>query len=511
MCGLVLVLCLCLCVVNSAKVLGVFPFGSASHYRAFEPLMLELARRGHNVTVYSPCPQKTKVPNFTDVNLEGTVMMLTNALPLDTFQGRSHSIFSDLYFLRSELDELEKVLQSNAVQDLISSNEKFDLVIAEYFNSELLLAFGHRFNAPYIAMSSCPLMPWADYLFSNPNNPSYIPVLFVPYSNRMSFVQRLTNTYTQLIALFGYRYLIMPKTQELVQKYFGEAAPSPDDLVKNASLLFVNTYFSLHGSQPFAKKIIETGGIHVKAPKKLPQDLEEFINNSQHGVVYFSLGSMLRGSSLKNETWKAFRDVFEKLPQRVLWKWEEDTMIDQPDNVKIVKWAPQQDILANENVKLFITHGGLLSITEAVSFGVPVVGIPVYGDQHRNMAAVEAAGVGMKININDLNFENIFHAVHTILNDPNYRTNAKQLAKRFTDRPMSPLDNAVYWTEYVMRHNGAPQLQSAASDLSWYQLLLLDVIAVTLAFITIITVLVIYVLKFLFINLPPLFSKIKQD
>lgn len=270
-CGLVPVLCLCLCVADSAKVLGVFPFGSASHYIAFEPLMLELAHRGHNVTVYSPFPQKTKVPNFTDFNLKGSVKILSNALPFNTFQGRSHTIFDDFYFLRSELYQLEKVLQSDAMQDLISSNEKFDLVVAEYFNSEVLLAFGHRFNAPYIAMSSCPLMPWASYLFANPSNPSYVPVLFVPYSNHMSFVQRLTNAYRQLIALLGYRYYIMPRTQELVQKYFGETAPSPDDLVKNTSLLFVNTYFSFHGSQPFSKKIIETGGIHVKAPKKLPQ------------------------------------------------------------------------------------------------------------------------------------------------------------------------------------------------------------------------------------------------
>lgn len=43
---------------------------------------------------------------------------------------------------------------------------------------------------------------------------------------------------------------------------------------------------------------------------------------------------------------------------------------------------------------------------------------------------------------------------------------------------MSPLDTAVYWTEYVIRHRGAPHLKSAAVDLAWYQYLLLDVIAV---------------------------------
>ena len=71
--------------------------------------------------------------------------------------------------------------------------------------------------------------------------------------------------------LIGYRYYLMPKTQEIAQKYFGTMAPSPVDLVKNVSLLFTNTYFGFQGSHPFAKKVIEIGGIHVKPAKRLPQ------------------------------------------------------------------------------------------------------------------------------------------------------------------------------------------------------------------------------------------------
>jgi glucuronosyltransferase len=34
----------------------------------------------------------------------------------------------------------------------------------------------------------------------------------------------------------------------------------------------------------------------------------------------------------------------------------------------------------------------------------------------------------------------------------------------------------VFWTEYVIRHKGAPHMRSAALDLTWYQYFLLDVI-----------------------------------
>jgi glucuronosyltransferase len=42
---------------------------------------------------------------------------------------------------------------------------------------------------------------------------------------------------------------------------------------------------------------------------------------------------------------------------------------------------------------------------------------------------------------------------------------------------MSPLDTAIFWTEYVIRHGGATHMRSAALDLAWYQYLLIDVIA----------------------------------
>lgn len=45
------------------------------------------------------------------------------------------------------------------------------------------------------------------------------------------------------------------------------------------------------------------------------------------------------------------------------------------------------------------------------------------------------------------------------------------------DRPIKPLDNAVYWVEYVIRHQGAPHLRYPGMDLTWYQRHLLDVVA----------------------------------
>jgi len=64
--------------------------------------------------------------------------------------------------------------------------------------------------------------------------------------------------------------------------------------------------------------------------------------------------------------------------------------------------------------------------------------------------------------------------------------NAKTASKIFKDRPISPANLVVYWTEYVIRHKGAPHLTSHAINLSWYQYLLLDLIALILVFIIVV-------------------------
>jgi glucuronosyltransferase len=56
--------------IGGAKVLGVFPFPVRSHLIVQKPLMLELARRGHEVTVVSSFPENKVIPNYTDIALK---------------------------------------------------------------------------------------------------------------------------------------------------------------------------------------------------------------------------------------------------------------------------------------------------------------------------------------------------------------------------------------------------------------------------------------------------------
>ena len=66
-----------------------------------------------------------------------------------------------------------------------------------------------------------------------------------------------------------------------------------------------------------------------------------------------------------------------------------------PANVRIEGYVPQIAVL--EQAAAFITHGGFNSTKEALSLGIPLVVIPISGDQPYTAERVEALGLGRRV------------------------------------------------------------------------------------------------------------------
>jgi len=245
------------------------------------------------------------------------------------------------------------------------------------------------------------------------------------------------------------------------------------------SLVFINSHFVSDKSNPIPSNIVRIGGIHLKPEKELPKDILKFIEDSPHGVILLTFGTIMKLSSLPNETLKSIKGVLSNLPQRVLLKYEGE-MEDKPKNVFTSKWLPQRDILKHPNMKLFISHGGISGLYEAVDAGVPVLGFPLFSDQHRNIDNLVESGMAKSMDINSLTKDEFQKNIIELLGNENYTKNAKIASNIFKDRPMSPNESVVFWTEYVIRHNGAPHLKSQGLNLKWYQYFLLDVLAAML-------------------------------
>ncbi|XP_049825391.1 UDP-glycosyltransferase UGT5-like isoform X1 [Aethina tumida] len=463
--------------VRSYNILAVFIHPGKSHLQMFLPLMKKLAEKGHNVTVLSHDNSEIKLENYNAVNLNGKVNLLLHSLQVGEIQNdRWEKYRSPIRFAYSGNNSCQAGLSLDRIQAFIRSNQSFDIIVAEFFNSDCNLGFALKHRIPIIGISSTNLLPWMYERVGNPNNPAYMPNIFLMHSDRMNFLERVENTVVMFIHTLYYDYIINKNDQVLIKKYFGHNLPSLHEAMFNTSLILVNSHFSLHFSKPLVPNIIEVGGLHIGLVKRLPQNIEKWIDESTEGVIYFSLGSMIKGHTFPEDKRQEFLRAFRRLPQRVLWKWENETMNNKPDNVMINKWMPQFDVLCHPNVKAFIAHGGLLGTIEAVHCGVPVIVMPQFGDQFTNARALEANGGGVILHLKDATEELIYKKLKTVLS-PKFRQQAKDLSERFRDRPLPPLDTAIYWVEYVARHKGAPHMRTAAVNMPFYQYYLLDVIS----------------------------------
>lgn len=75
---------------------------------------------------------------------------------------------------------------------------------------------------------------------------------------------------------------------------------------------------------------------------------------------------------------------------------------------------------------------------------------------------------------------------------------------------MTGLEKAVWWTEYVIRHRGAPYFRSAAIDMSWYEYLLLDVILFLFATASLVLYILYKIVKYIWGSLSACSSKLDK-
>ena len=188
----------------------------------------------------------------------------------------------------------------------------------------------------------------------------------------MSFIQRLGNQLFHYGIIVGFDYADR-KQFEHVREHFGQDVPDPYDINRERSALaIINSHIVTHGVWPSYQNLVEVGGIHCKPGKELPENLKKYMDAHPEGVVYVSFGSVLKPSQMATEQKMVFIDAFRELKDTpIIWKWD-DVLDDIPRNVFVQKWLPQNDLLAHPNLRVFVTHGGLLSTQEALFHKVPL-------------------------------------------------------------------------------------------------------------------------------------------
>lgn len=469
-----------------SRVLMILPLGSASHKNIMTPLAESLGRLGHQVTIASlhASPSSNASKSYTDLvaaDAWNTIRKVTGEF--NVFKMRESSGGKDVNsqvmkkVIRHLPEYCDAFLRDPGVQDAWAT--KPDLILLPAFMNECGLALVHKFKVPFMYVTTSGLTPWTADLLGNPEHPAYVPNQYLSYGDHMNLWERTVNTIVRFITPYLRSHFVLTRLDGVVQRFLGDPMVSLAEIEKNVSMVLVNSHYSLGHPRPLLPNVVEVGGMHCRDARLLEDvQLKNFLDFSPDPVVFFSLGSSIRSEQLPASVRRVLVTAFARLPYRILWKWEGSAIPDLPSNVLTRAWMPQQDVLGHEKVRAFLTHGGLLSMQEAVYHNVPVVGLPLMSDQHLNVRQAVTLGLGRALSLETLTSDAIVEAITAVVEEESYRHQVEKRSMLFRDQETTSLDRAVYWTEHVLRHGGADHLKSAAANMPVHQFLLLDVAAV---------------------------------
>ncbi|CAH1993754.1 unnamed protein product [Acanthoscelides obtectus] len=428
----------------------------------------------------TPNPLRDKsLVNLTEIDVSSIVEVLPSSKSIEFTMSKdthTHEIMIAFYDLSERIQEA--VFQNREFQKLYKDpNAKFDLLIAEALHPGMYSLAG-RFKVPVIGMSSLGVVIASHESVGNTFHPVLYPDMNLPYVGELSLMEKLYSTCFTLWSLYYYNYHVIPRADQISRKYLGDRLPYLGDIGRNVSILLTNTNMAIYGARPYIPTVVPLGFMHIEPLKPLPEDLQSLLDDAKPGAIYFSLGGNVKSSHLSPHIRETITKVLSQVPYTVLWKWEDDNLPQATENIIYRKWLPQRDLLAHPNIKVFITQGGLQSIEESILAEVPMVGMPFIGDQAMNVRRIAQLGIGVEEDPSKITVTSFRNSIFEVIKNCTYKQNIKEWRNILEDQPMTNMKKAVFWTEYVIRHKGAPHLKTPT--LPWWKYFLLDVIAATL-------------------------------
>ncbi|XP_037684887.1 UDP-glucuronosyltransferase 2A2 isoform X3 [Choloepus didactylus] len=423
-----------------------------SHWLNIEIILEELIQRNHNVTVlassatlfiksnpdshvnFELIPVSYK-KNHIDSLIEQMIMLWIDHRPtpltLWTFYKELGKLL-DVFF-RINIQICDGVLNNSKLMARLQKGS-FDVLVADPVTmcGDLVAL---KLGIPFIyTLRFSPASTVERHCGKIPAPVSYVPAALSELTDQMTFADRVKNTLSYSLQ----DYIFQSYWGEW-NSYYSQVLGRPTTLCETmgkAEIWLMRTYWDFEFPRPYLPNFEFVGGLHCKPAKPLP---------------------------------------------KVLWRYKGKEPATLGANTRLYDWIPQNDLLGHPKTKAFITHGGTNGIYEAIYHGVPMVGVPMFADQPDNIAHMKAKGAAVDVNMNTMTSEDLLRALRTVINEPSYKENAMRLSRIHHDQPVKPLDRAVFWIEFVMRHKGAKHLRPAAHDLTWFQYHSLDVIGFLLA------------------------------
>ncbi|EZA59431.1 UDP-glucuronosyltransferase 2B10 [Ooceraea biroi] len=371
----------------SLSILLIESFMTTSHHIWAMTLVKGLLQEGHRVhvmSIHEANIEDNLAQNLTYAIFEDVMKEIRETSGHNFIEWMDFSVFYMIYFEYSwGINTCEKIIQTKAAKELLEmiKHHEFDVIVQD------------------ITLHQCLYGLWQV-------NEIYTTNICICVS-----------LYELLFSILDYYYA----SQRLAEQYVGHKIKPLRELEKTISIVLINSHFTFDNGIPLPPNAIEVGGMHAQVQSVIGVDashyesMSKFLDEAENGVIVISLGTNVDWKHIGLNKLRAVVLALSKLKQQVLWKLNIDVPVKMPDNVMAVKWLPQNDVLNHKNVKAIWSHGGLLSLQEAIWKGIPVVGMPFILEQRYEMEKLIAKGAGIRLDFNTLSMQSILNALEEIV------------------------------------------------------------------------------------------------
>ena len=451
----------------SSNILLTVPF-SGSHFNALKNIAEILSVQGHNVTLLAlEKDDRFKImenvtlihPMKWEVGKVGELISLT----AENIVRNVRSSDMVLEALGSEnwgkiMVMVRDFMVSDEMQGILSQGN-FSVIISDIRAVKGISIAARSWGIPIVTF--CPAI---SYFPSRVQQGLPMLVSSEPGFNMMirrdhipTFSERCKSLWVFLRSLLAFK--LRDRLWDESLKKFGISKLS--DLDDQVKLYLVNDDIAF--SFPFLSppNLITIGGYNFKPAKSLPAEFKTFLDSSgEQPVVYLSLGSY---ATLKMIPWlNIIISSLVKINARVILKSSSsDEFLQLSNNFLIRSWVPQIDLLGSGKVTVFISHCGNNGRLESIYYQVPLLCIPLWGDQLLNSNLVKYKGFGEMILKEDVEENNVVELLKKLIDNHGYYIEqSRKAVDIFKTAPVSSKNKLIYYIDLLIRHGNLDFLQN---------------------------------------------------
>src|SRR5437764_7488953 len=205
----------------------------------------------------------------------------------------------------------------------------------------------------------------------------------------------------------------------------------------------------------------ETKEFLEKHPRTMFIALGTVVSTStkNNGILLRSFIEAIENGVLDGVIWGLSKAKVDEIPKKIILSNGKeldtfDIINNKHPNIQILSYAPQFSILAHENCRVFLSHGGTSSSNEALYNGKPILVMPIAFDQYGNAEKLEEfSGVALTLDKTNLKVEEILTKIRRLLSEEKFKINSERM-KILARINSKGKYRAADLIEYVIRSHG---------------------------------------------------------